>query len=145
MSETYLVQAKTIGVKKPIIPQRELTFPSGWDEKQGHITLRDLIIQVVHSEVQGFEDRQEARRFARVLTERQISEGAQLGKVNPAAQDMDQDVDPKRAVETALLAFTDGFYYVFIDEVQIKELDEIIPLSPDSQVTFLRLVPLVGG
>ena len=145
MDQTITIQAKTIGVRRPIIPQTKIPLYDETTSQPAPFTLRDLITQVVRTEVAAFKDRQETRRFARVLTERQIIDGARTGKINPAAQDLDQHVDLKEAIDTALIAFTDGIYYVFIDEIQIKSLDEILNLTPSSQVTFLRLVPLAGG
>ena len=55
------------------------------------------------------------------------------------------DVDPEQAVETALLAFQDGLYYVFVDEQQVTELDAPVPLRAASRLMFLRLVALAGG
>lgn len=67
------------------------------------------------------------------------------GKVDAGGSDLDQVVESEQAVETALQAFIDGLYFVFLDEQQQENLDEIVTLQPHSQLLFLRLVPLVGG
>ncbi|MEM8780128.1 MAG: hypothetical protein AAGF26_14900, partial [Cyanobacteria bacterium P01_G01_bin.49] len=67
------------------------------------------------------------------------------GKVDMGGKDYEQDVDIDGAIETALQAFEDGFYYVFIDDEQIETLDQLVVLKENSQLLFLRLVPLVGG
>ena len=43
-----------------------------------------------------------------------------------------------------LEAFPNGFI-VLVDDYQVQELDEEIALRPETSVTFLKLVPLVGG
>jgi hypothetical protein len=42
-------------------------------------------------------------------------------------------------------AFADGLYVVFIDGVQIEDLDAPVPVGPDSTMRLVRLVALVGG
>jgi hypothetical protein len=46
------------------------------------------------------------------------------------------------AVETALLAFDDGIFKVFVGD---REVDGPVELPDGAAVLFLRLVPLAGG
>ncbi|MGJ5204810.1 hypothetical protein [Bradyrhizobium sp. HKCCYLR20261] len=48
-------------------------------------------------------------------------------------------------VATALAAFARSGFFMIFDGRQIEDLDEVLTVEPDSAVTFLRLVPLVGG
>jgi hypothetical protein len=34
---------------------------------------------------------------------------------------------------------------LLVDDRQVEELEEVIEIRPDTTVTFLKLVPLVGG
>lgn len=54
-------------------------------------------------------------------------------------------IDFERQVETALRAFERGQVLVVVDGRQVDELDREITLSPQSSISFLKLVPLVGG
>jgi hypothetical protein len=110
------------------------------------LTLQDFLTRVVLREVEAFKNRQEERRLVRVLSKEEIEKGVAKGKIDSGGLEHEpQEVDPATAVENALLAFKDGFYYVFVDEKQALSLEEEISLGPDSRVLFLRLVPLVGG
>ena len=111
------------------------------------LTLRDLITRIVLEEVQAFRERRAERRLIRALTESQIAEGVGRGKVEMGGREDDEpDVaDPEAAVATALLAFEDGLYYVFVDNEHRLDLNEEIRLRTESRVTFLRLVALAGG
>jgi hypothetical protein len=40
--------------------------------------------------------------------------------------------------------YTNGFI-LLVDDRQVDELDDEIVIRPDTTVTFLKLVPLVGG
>jgi hypothetical protein len=45
----------------------------------------------------------------------------------------------------ALEGFRRNAFFLIVDGRQMTELDEPIPFRTTSQVTFLRLIPLVGG
>jgi len=139
------VTAKVIGQSRPPFADWSVPFPPDWNPSGGNITLRDLITRIVNAEVEAFRTRQEERKLVRVLTQSQIRDAVAGGKVDMGGRDLEQEVNSDEAVGAALLAFTDGFYFVFVDGAQQLELDHSVFVKPDSQVTFIRLVPLVGG
>ncbi|MBD1909121.1 MULTISPECIES: hypothetical protein [unclassified Leptolyngbya] len=140
MASTLTVSGKVMGKTQPIFTNWQLRL-----EIENAITLRDLLTQIVRSEVAGFQDRQQQRRLIQVLSPAQISLGVEQGKVDLGGSDLAQEVDVDEAIATALQAFTDGLYFVFLDEQQQGNLDDVVTLQPNSQLLFLRLVPLVGG
>lgn len=48
-------------------------------------------------------------------------------------------------VASALEGFKSKAFLLFVDEMQIEDLNTIIDLSREPKITFIRLVPLVGG
>lgn len=140
------VSAKVVGQKKPVFTDWHIPLPP-IDEGGGSppFTLRDLITQIVLLEVEAFKQRQEARRLVDVLSPQQIADGAAKGKVAMDGDDLTQEVDADAAVETALVAFEDGLYFVFIDDVQYERLDQTVYVGENSHVLFVRLVALTGG
>lgn len=54
-------------------------------------------------------------------------------------------VDPEERVRMTLEAFGRNAFVVLVDDRQVTELDEEVHLRMGSRVTFLKLVPLVGG
>jgi hypothetical protein len=48
-------------------------------------------------------------------------------------------------IAVALKAFVSNGFFMIFDGRQIVDLDEVLTVEQDSAVTFLRLVPLVGG
>jgi hypothetical protein len=44
-----------------------------------------------------------------------------------------------------LEAFTKNGFFVLVAGRQVADLDEVVDLSAASDVSFVRLVPLVGG
>lgn len=145
MQSTLLIEGKTFGRRPALFPEWSLPLPP---EVSGEpMTVRDLISRIVLEQVQAFAERRAERRFVQALTERQIAEGAQRGKVDMGGREEDEPEvsDPQAAVATALQAFEDGLYYVFVDDEHRQTLDERISLKTETRVTFLRLVALAGG
>jgi hypothetical protein len=146
MAATMTVEGKVAGQKRPLFEDREIPLPPEAERPGGQVLLRDLITRVVLEEVARFRERQEERRLIRVLTEGEIRQGVERGKIEMGGrEEKEGEVDPQAAVETALLAFQDGLYYVFIDGDQKTDLDQAVSLKAESRVTFLRLVALAGG
>ena len=145
MPATLTIRGKQLGSRRQLFPDRSFPYPPDLERNGGRTTLRDLIDEIVRREVGAFRERQEERRLFRVLSQRDIAHGSNQGKIDPSGRDLEQEVDEESAVATALQAFEDGLYYVFVDEEQESDLDAVLYLRPDSTVTFVRLVALAGG
>jgi hypothetical protein len=138
------IDARVTGRRRGLLPQWQI--PTDELSAAGSpLTLRELIDRVVRAEVAAFGERQSDRRLARLLSERQIREQADRGRVDFGGRAFDQPVDVEVAVGVALESFDDGLYLVVIDGRQHESLDEQVVLGADSRLTFLRLVPLAGG
>lgn len=142
---TLTVESWQTGSKKPLLPGRQVHLPSNWGVRSVAITLRQLIHHLVLDEVEAFQKRQSDQLLFRVLTARQIAAGKSAGRIDPAAKEYRQEVDAETAFETAIQAFVDGLYFVFVDGEQKEDLDEPILLQADSTLRFIRLMALAGG
>ena len=47
--------------------------------------------------------------------------------------------------EKAFDAFEKNAIFVIVDREQLKDLDQNVKIAPDSDVKFVRLIPLAGG
>ena len=143
-----LIEGKAIGQRRPLFDGFSVPPPEDRGDR-GPLKLRDLIEHVVINEVAAFEKRREARLLDRVLSPRQIDEGEVRGKISPEGRGSklppQKPIDTASAVQTALEAFIDGLYLVVIDEQEYRDLDEIVHLTPDSKLTFIRLTFLAGA
>jgi len=54
-------------------------------------------------------------------------------------------VNKKEQIKKALDAFYTNQLIVLINKTQAEDLDDVIRITPNTVVTFLKLVPLVGG
>lgn len=139
------VRTRALGRRRPLLEDWSLTFPPQWADGDGEITLRDLIARVVRAEVEAFRNREKKRSMVSVLSESQIEDQAQSGKVDMGGRDGGAEVGEDDAVSTALQAFEDGIYLVIIDEAECRELDKPVHLNPQSNITFIRLTFLAGA
>ncbi len=139
------ISARAVGRRKPLVPDWQLPWPP--EERGGGepLTLRQIITRVVLKEVETFKQRQDERRFVRILTERQIEDGLTKGRVDSGGREQHQEADPDAAVATALQAFEDGIYLVILDGEEQRDLDREVHLQPDSLLVFVRLVMLAGA
>lgn len=103
------------------------------------ITARELIRARIFEEVKAYNE---------ALPERF------LGLVQPTATERGLNGDKTRKrgrldwhaqSQTALEAFGRNGFLLLVDDRQIESLDEEIRVRPETRVTFLKLVPLVGG
>jgi hypothetical protein len=103
------------------------------------VTLRELIRRRVTEEVEEFN--RNRPEFFRGLVQPTDAEttlnGYRLRKPDP--------IDPARQVEIALQAFEANGFFVLVGDRQVGRLDEPLQLKPDTDVAFVKLVPLVGG
>lgn len=54
-------------------------------------------------------------------------------------------IDPEVQTELALKAFGGNGFLVLVGDRQVTDLDDEIELALGTEITFLKLVPLVGG
>jgi hypothetical protein len=138
-SSTLTISGKVLGKSQNLFTSWQMELPAQ------SATLEDLLERIVTTEVRAFQARQADRRLTKVLGLVEIEAGVAVGKVSSGGSELDQVVDVRGAVETALQAFKDGFYLVFIDDEQQEDLTATVALSGSSELMFLRLTPLVGG
>ncbi len=132
------VMVKQIGKRKPIIDGQDLQL------LQPATTLRELIEQIVTINVEQYNNRTVDELLLAALSEQDIKDKADHGKVgfsvryNPSQQDLN------KALENASLSFRDGLYKVFINEVEIEQWQQEISIKEDDRILFLRLTMLAG-
>jgi hypothetical protein len=106
------------------------------------ITVRELIRSRVYQEVQDFNLRQSqgAPRFRGLVTPTDAEQS-----LNGARLKTPRDIDWKAQFDKACEAFDRNGFFLLVDDRQAESLDQTITLRHDTKVTFVKLVPLVGG
>ena len=101
------------------------------------LTLRELIRVFVQEEVKRFNE--SGSEVFRGLVQPDASERILNGVRERPVLDWEKQFDK------AIGAFKGNGFLVLLNERQITDLDETLLLTPQSQLTFLKLVPLMGG
>ncbi|MCI1580348.1 MAG: hypothetical protein LKH93_14725 [Clostridium beijerinckii] len=107
-------------------------------------TLRELIKYTVTSNVREFNENIKKERLVDYLTNREIEDKAEIGKVSFGSMYNDSKQDLGKALESAYLAYEDGIYKVFVGDKEAGKLDEEIELKDDDTLTFIRFTMLSG-
>ena len=103
------------------------------------ITLRELIRARVYQEVRDYNLHQP--EYFRGLVQPADTERTLNGfKVQQRRRS-----DPEKQFERAIESFHRNGFFILINGLQVDELEEEIEIRPDTTVTFLKLIPLVGG
>ena len=104
------------------------------------IAVRDLIEARVTAEVERYNASSVGEVFRGLIqpsrTERVLN-GFRVGK--------GRKIDAAEQRKLALEAFYRNGFILLVDDRQVMDLDEEIAVRPETAVTFLKLVPLVGG
>jgi hypothetical protein len=103
------------------------------------VTVRELIRSRVYQEVEDYNRR--APEYFRGLVQPTDAEQTLNGyRVRTARQ-----INWKTQFDNAVEAFERNQFFILVDDRQAEELDDEITLTPDTRVSFVKLVPLVGG
>ncbi len=102
------------------------------------ITVRELIRSRVYQEVKDHNARGGA--YAGLVRPVGAEAGPTGWRVKPGAK-----IDWRAQFEKAVEAFGSNHVLVLVDDRQLTELEEPIVLKSGTRVTFLRILPLVGG
>ncbi|GIJ77243.1 hypothetical protein SAMN05443287_105127 [Micromonospora phaseoli] len=131
MATVTFVDESTAGARTP-----------GWALQifEERLTLRELIRRRIHQEVAEHNAANAGPR--RLLVQPSPTERALNGD---PAQRTARRVDPERQFALAEEAFGRNGFVVLVGDRQVEELDDEVDLRRDTEVTFLKLVALVGG
>lgn len=103
------------------------------------ITVEALIRKRVVEEVD--EHNRAAGELFHGLVQPQGAEQTVNGYRLPARRTIDAEAQALRALD----AFTRNGFIVLVDERQLERLDEELDLRAGTEISFVKLVPLVGG
>lgn len=133
------ITVKSLGRKKNHLDRL------AWPLAEAPPTLRALIEAVVISGVQSFNERETQVPLVSYLTQNDMLRQADGGKVGFGTLYNEQGNGEEEAVSTALLAFEDGLYRVFINGNEAERLDMPLALRDGDELAFIRFTMLSGG
>ena len=108
-------------------------------------TVGELITATVRKCVEAYNERvRKGEAGITPLTERQIRDMADVGRITFGICNSDREQDVREAVECALSAFRDGLFRLFVNEKEQTAENEAIDLREGDVLTFIRLTMLAG-
>ncbi|MDF3836149.1 hypothetical protein P3W85_24815 [Cupriavidus basilensis] len=138
--------ASTLASACPSEPPMRLAYP------QRTLTVRQLIGDVVREQCARLALRaaigaaEAAARVARqYLTDEEIAQLSAHGRVALQAAGSPAAPEPEAEVACALAGFGKRRFLLTVQGQRMHSLDDTIQLARDTQIAFVRLVPLVGG
>jgi hypothetical protein len=134
MSTTHTLTVRDESLLGDSAIARTLEFPTET------ITIRELIRERIYQEVQDYERGLDT--WFKGLVQPEEAEEALNG---PKGERRKRRVDWKDQFEVACKAYERQQILVIANDRQTMSLDETITLTRGSEVSFLRLTPLVGG
>jgi hypothetical protein len=130
MSLALKIVDQTLGIHPPVTRELRLV--------RERITLRELLKRRIDEEVAGLNAGGGDEIKPLVAPTEQES---RLNGESPTRR----MVDPERQLAAAVEAFERRRIVIIADGRQVLDLDQEIVVTPDTEVRFLKLVPLVGG
>jgi hypothetical protein len=139
------VSATVTGHRRRGVREHELVL----ELPAGPISARRLIEAAVTAEVAAHQARAEEASLVRVLTEKSLLDDLARGVVRAGGPQEEglggpAPAEAVTAVETALLAFEDGIFKIFVGDDELTD-DADAEVADGAALLFLRLVPLAGG
>ena len=121
------------------IPGGQVSQPVTLHLVSEKVTVRELIEKRVRMEVSDHNKSKslQYRGLVQPTDTEEVLNGYKLKK--------QRVVDSERQCEVALTAFNNNGFLMLVNDKQVETLEEEIILKPETQVTFIKLVPLVGG
>jgi hypothetical protein len=136
MSVTLTVRDET--ASGDVFNELPLEFPSE------RITVRELIRGRVYQEVQDFNRKKDERSF-RGLVQPTDSERILNNSRAEYRLSKKRELDWKEQFNRAIEAFNRNGFFVLIVGKQSESLDQEVIIGHTTPVSFVKLVPLVGG
>jgi hypothetical protein len=136
MSITVQIRDETTG--GDVSSQTPLELPAE------RMSVRDLIRERVYQEVQDFNRGKSGGAF-QGLVQPGEAERVLNGTRTDYRPHASPQLDWKAQFEAACDAFESRQFLLIVDARQAESLDQVVEVSPGSEISFLKLTPLVGG
>lgn len=132
------VSIKQIGKKRNKINAVDFYIENNPDD------VKMLITEAVRTCVSEYNKRVQNGENALPITNDEINDMSEIGKIAFGINYGKKCADMEKAVETALQAYEDGIFRIFINDIEVGAISEKISLSENDTLTFVRLVMLAG-
>ena len=130
------VNLKKIGKKKNKIEKENFYLENNPKD------VRELLIEVVKTSVNKYINEKDS--VIDYLDFRQINDKEEAGKITNGQSYDDRIPNLNDAIQNALSSFEDGIVRVFLEGVELVDLDQELDLVDGSNITFVKMIMLAG-
>ncbi len=102
-------------------------------------TVRDIIKNRILAEVQQYNNKQ-PEYFKGLIQPGEAERTLNGYKLKARAR-----VDPEKQLAAAFKAFDNNGFFILIDNIQSTALDQMVVITPGTNISFIKLTQLVGG
>jgi hypothetical protein len=99
---------------------------------------------MVAQQLKALQDKNNEAEWLAYLMPEDIQEQAGAGKVGFGAIYNEGVPDIEGAMDTAITAYLDGLFKVFLNDEELQGLDEPLIIQEDDNVVFIRFTMLAG-
>ncbi|WP_428604993.1 hypothetical protein [Sedimenticola sp.] len=107
--------------------------------EKSRVTVKDIITERVIQEVALYN--RKASEYRHALVEPSDTEAM----LNRATKGKRRPIDTQKQIDIAIQAFSGNGFFILVDDQQVETLEQIVEITPHTRVSFVKLVPLVGG
>ena len=132
------VTVKQLGKKRSKIDGEKFPLENKPDTVEG------LIREAVRTCVSAYNERVRKGDGAEPLSAEDIENMSEVGKIAFGINYGEKEADEQSAVQTALQAYKDGLFRIFIGDNEAGELSSGVDISEGERVTFIKLTMLTG-
>ena len=133
---TFTINLKRLGKKK--------IYKTEVDIEQSPENLKMLLTACVKQQVKAFNDKRENVKLLNFLSPSAIQEQSETGKIGFGDINNTKLADLDESIENALIGYKDGLFLVFINDDEITSLEQEINLTPEDEITMIRMTFLTG-
>ena len=103
------------------------------------VSVAEIIEMRLVAEVDHYNKKRETNYYGLIQPE-----GAEVA-VNGFRLQKFRPIDARKQVSIAKEAFKKNGFFILIDNTQAESLEQVFVLHQDSEISFVKLTPLVGG
>ena len=117
------------------LPSGQRTVPVSVTVPSAGLSVRELIARKIEQECLECADRQRPGLSGEAFSSEEL-----LGAAPSVLHG-----DAREEVERAQQAFAAREFMVVVDNQRVCEADDVLVISPDARVEFIKILPMVGG
>lgn len=133
------LNVKQAGARKNYIAKEEIIL------NLKPLSARDLIKEIVTIYVNKYNNGIKNKSLIKYLIEDEIESKAEIGRINFGEIYNETQENLEKAIERAYLAYEDGIFTIFIQDKEVKKIDENIEIKEGDTLTFIKFIMLAGA